>query len=265
MTELPVRTNPEDAPGGMRTDEAESACSAPNTVDRRHAIKIMALAAATPGLASCTVDGGNGSEGGGDPVTDGGDVVADTPNPASNPKARGDAWDPDLIDPVIPWDLELEDDELASLAVLCDLILPADERSPSASSLGAHDFINEWVSAPYEGNGDDLVLVRGGLRWLDRESTRRFGDPSRPGSGPRFRDLPIDRRTAICDDICYAETAPPGFEFAARFFDRVRFLASTAFWTTPEGMDDLQYVGNVPIPTWDPPPDEVLRHIGLLP
>jgi hypothetical protein len=57
--------------------------------------------------------------------------------------------------------------------------------------------------------------------------------------------------------------AAPGFEAAARFFDKVRDLTSTAFWTTDDGMRDLQYVGNVPLPRWDPPPPEVLRHIGL--
>ena len=54
-----------------------------------------------------------------------------------------------------------------------------------------------------------------------------------------------------------------GLEAAALFFDKVRDLTSTAFWTTPEGMEDLQYVGNVPLPRWEPPPPEVLRHIGL--
>ena len=57
--------------------------------------------------------------------------------------------------------------------------------------------------------------------------------------------------------------APDGYEAAARFFDRVRDLTSTAFWTTQVGMDDLEYVGNVPLAQWDPPPPEVLRHLGL--
>lgn len=54
-----------------------------------------------------------------------------------------------------------------------------------------------------------------------------------------------------------------GYEAAARFFDRVRYLTSTAFWTTAEGMRDLEYIGNIPLGQWDPPPPEVLRHIGL--
>jgi gluconate 2-dehydrogenase gamma chain len=213
-------------------------------MNRRHALKVMAIAAAAPSLATCAP----GEEA----------AIGDLPAPTSNPKAAGTAWDPDLIAPTVPWERKLTDDELASLASLCDVIIPADERSPSASAVGAHDFIDEWVSAPYEGNERDLVVVRGGLIWLDREAAGRFGD------GDRFRDLTLEQKHAICDDICWAENAAPGLESAARFFDRVRDLTSTAFWTTTEGMQDLQYVGNVPLPRWDPPPPEVLRHIGLL-
>ena len=137
------------------------------------------------------------------------------------------------------------------------MIIPADERSQSASQLGAHDFIDEWVSAPYEANQSDKIILREGLVWLDSEAARRFGE------GMRFRELTPDQRIAICDEICYLPNTRSELEAAALFFDKVRDLTSTAFWTTPEGMEDLQYVGNVPLPRWDPPPPEVLRHIGL--
>ena len=262
---LPVRPAGANGAGEVAPHDGEPDAG----IDRRQALKVMALTAAATGLASC------GGEGASPDLTTADDpgAAAATPNPSSNPKARGDAWDPDLIDPVIPWERTLTADELTGLAVLCDVIIPADDHSPSASTLGAHDFIDEWVSAPYEGNQADGVLIRGGLRWLDHEATARFGDRSEettPGSlssgttAPlRFRDLGDDQRTAICDDICHEGTARPEMVMGARFFDRVRFLASTAFWTTPEGMDDLGYVGNVPLPAWDPPPLEVLRHIGL--
>jgi hypothetical protein len=152
----------------------------------------------------------------------------------------------------------LTSDELEALAAICDVIVPADDRSPSASALGVHDFIDEWVSAPYERNEQDSVIVRGGLVWLDREAAGRFGE------GRRFRDLDAAGRHAICADICYRPDTAPEYEAGARFFDRVRDLAAGAFWTTSEGMQDLQYVGNVPLARWDPPPAEVLRHIGLL-
>lgn len=217
-------------------------------MDRRQALKVMAIAAAAgPTLAACA------------PGERSADTV--TPAPPSNPKAAGTAADPDLVAPQVPWERSLTADELASLAALCDVILPADERSPSASELGAHDFIDEWVSAPYERNREDAVVVRGGLVWLDREAADRFG--SDDGTGPRFRDLATEQKHAICDDLCYLPKAAEGYEAGARFFDRVRTLTSTAFWTTNEGMQDLQYVGNVPLTRWEPPPPEVLHHIGL--
>ena len=69
--------------------------------------------------------------------------------------------------------------------------------------------------------------------------------------------------TEICDDICYGPDAAPEFQAASRFFDKVRDLTATAFYTTKVGMDDVGYVGNVPLPRWDPPPPEALRHVGL--
>lgn len=218
-------------------------------MNRRHALKVMALAAGGPALAAACSPGESPPD-------------LDVPEPTSNPRAAGTAWDPDLIAPTVPWERKLTESELGALAVLCDVIIPADERSPSASQVGAHDFIDEWVSAPYESNERDLVLIRGGLVWLDREAERRFGGPE-PEISLRFADLSLEQQHEICDDICYEPDAPEGYETAARFFDRVRYLTSTAFWTTAEGMDDLEYVGNVPLPRWDPPPPEVLRHIGL--
>jgi len=228
-TELPILSQP----------GAESSLP----MDRRQALKVMAIVVAAPSVVSC------GPEAEVDSVA--------LPAPVSNPKASGTAWDPDLVAPSVPWQRTLTPDELESLTAIVDVIIPADDRSPSASQVGAHDFIDEWVSAPYDGNRNDLVLVRGGVIWLDREAADRFGE------GQRFRTLTLEQQRAICDDICFLPNAAEGHEAAARFFDRVRDLTSTAFWTTQVGMDDLGYVGNVPLAQWDPPPPEVLRHLGL--
>ncbi len=211
-------------------------------MDRRMALKVMAVVAATPGLASCAP--GLQREAGG-------------PAPTRHVRAAGTPADPDLLSPVIPWERVLTQDELDTLAFLCDVIIPADERSPSASQLGTHHYIDEWVSAPYEDMRRDQVLVRGGLVWLDREAGRRFGQ------GTRFRDLSPERKDGICADIAHVPDAAPGFEAGARFFARVRDLTAGAFWTTEEGMQDLQYIGNVPLERWDPPPPEVLEFLGL--
>ncbi len=210
-------------------------------MDRRMALKVMAVAAAMPGLASC----GTGEDG------------ADGSLSIGSAGPAGKASDPDLLSPVIPWERILTQDELDTLASLCDMIIPADERSPSASQLGTHHYIDEWVSAPYARMGRDRILIREGLVWLDEEAARRSGQ------GTRFRDLSLERKDEICSDIAFVSEAASGFETGARFFARVRDLTSGAFWTTAEGMQDLQYIGNVPLERWDPPPREVLEHLGL--
>ncbi|MCH2463882.1 MAG: gluconate 2-dehydrogenase subunit 3 family protein [Gemmatimonadetes bacterium] len=211
-------------------------------MNRRMALKVMAVAAATPGLTSCATEAEDGADG---------SLTIGTAGPT------GTAWDPDLLSPVIPWERILTQDELETLASLCDVIIPADERSPSASQLGTHDYIDEWVSAPYSRMGRDRVLIREGLVWLDEETGRRFGQ------GTRFRDLSPERKDGICSDIAYLPDAAPEFQTGARFFTRVRDLTAGAFWTTEEGMQDLPYIGNVPLERWDPPPREVLEYLGL--
>lgn len=223
-----------------RTD-GESRVEGASQIDRRTALKVIAAAAVVPAVFSGCEPGES------DPAA--------PMSPMRNLLAAGTPTDPDLLATVIPWDRSLTKHELATLAVLCDLIIPADKHSPSASSLGAHEFIDEWVSAPYEGMQKDKVLVRGGIVWLDGEANRRFGG--------RFRELTAAQMVEICDDICYGPDAAPEYQAASRFFDKIRDLTATAFYTTKEGMADVGYVGNVPLPRWDPPPPEALRHVGL--
>jgi len=175
----------------------------------------------------------------------------------------GTLTDPDLVVPGVPWPLTLTEGERVGLAALCDTIIPADERSPAASAIGAHDFIDEWVSAPYEQMQEDGTQIRDGLAWLDGEARRRFQAP--------FADLAEAQQHAICDDICcLPEVGPevepeavPEFETGAHFFDKVRMLTAMAFYTTRAGMDDVGYVGNTPQSEWLPPPADVLRRVGL--
>lgn len=224
-------------------------------MDRREALKLLALAAAAPAaLSGCGPDGEGGAA---RSAGSGAGEAASSGAAASNPLARGDAWDPDLVNPQLRWEKVLTQDEREGLASLCDVIIPADDVSPAASTVGAHDFIDEWVSAPYDFARNDLVLVRGGLGWLDAEASRRFGD------GKRFRDLTGEEKRAICDDICYLPEVREEHRMPGRFFAKVRDLTATAFYTTPEGMEDIGYVGNIASSAWGPPPPEVLRHLGL--
>ncbi len=241
---------------GPSSTEQTGASDTKGGVSRRRALQVIAAGAA--GAAALPTLGCAPGEEVGEPAGAGDAVGSEGPGsgPATNPLATGTATDPDLLFPVVPWDLVLTEDELRTVGALCDVIIPADDRSPSATAVGAHEFVNEWVSAPYDGNRDDLVLVRGGLVWLNVEAGERFGAD--------FADLTLEQQQAICDDICYQPNARPEHRAAARFFDKVRDLTSTAFWTTEEGMADLGFVGNRPMASFPEPPREVLERLGLV-
>jgi hypothetical protein len=47
------------------------------------------------------------------------------------------------------------------------------------------------------------------------------------------------------------------------FFKRFRHLAAGGYYTTPQGMRELGYVGNTPSANFDGPTPEALKHLGL--
>jgi hypothetical protein len=176
--------------------------------------------------------------------------------PSTNAAPARTLTDPDLMKPALPWQKILTQDELRTAAALCDVIIPADDRSPSASSLGVHDFIDEWISAPYPIQQADRVQIRGGLTWLNTESNKRFAK--------RFADLAGDEKKQICDDICFLPKAKPEFQAAALFFANFRDPTASGFYTTNEGTKDLRYLGNIPLVKFDGPPKEVLEYLKLV-
>lgn len=181
--------------------------------------------------------------------------------PAAPGAARGYGTDPDLMREYKYgdyWPLTLTDDQRRLAATLCALIIPADEDKPgakSAADLGVHDFIDEWISAPYPDQQRDRVTVLEGFTWIDAEADRRFGR--------KFAELSLPQQAAIADDICFEQRAAPEFKNGAAFFRRFRDLAAGGYYTTPEGMADIGYVGNVPSLTYEGPSAEVLARLGL--
>jgi hypothetical protein len=153
------------------------------------------------------------------------------------------------------WPLTFTKEQRRAAAALCDVIIPADDKSPAASSVGVPDFLDEWISAPYGEQVSDRKLMLKGLAWLDDESQKRFRE--------KFADLAEGPQRQICDDICYEPNATPEFKSAANFFARFRNLTAGGFYTTPAGMKDIQYVGNVALAQFDGPPPEVLAYLGL--
>jgi hypothetical protein len=153
------------------------------------------------------------------------------------------------------WPLVMTDTQRRTAAALCDVILPADDVSPSASSVGVVDFLAEWVSAPYDQQKYDRTLILRGLAWIDTESKRRFGKS--------FEAINETEQHAICDDICSEKRAKPRFARAANFFARYRDLTAGGYYTTPAGRKDVQYIGNVPLKSFEGAPRSVLQKLGL--
>ncbi|MEO8561281.1 MAG: gluconate 2-dehydrogenase subunit 3 family protein [bacterium] len=172
--------------------------------------------------------------------------------------AKGYGLDPNLLKTYKPgdlWPLVLNRTQLRTAATLCDVIIPAEGGTPSASALGVHDFINEWISAPYPAHERDRATITSGLAWMDEEATRRFAAP--------LHKLSLTRKHAICDDICFVPRATEQFKTAAAFFRRYRDLTAGGFYTTPAGMKDIGYVGNVAMLAFNGPPKAVLEKLGL--
>lgn len=170
----------------------------------------------------------------------------------------GYGTDPDLVKIYKPgdvWALTFTGAQRRTATALCDTIIPADAKSPAASKVGVPDFIDEWISAPYPGHADDKRTVVEGLNWIDAEAQKRFGND--------FADLVLRQKNAICDDICAFGKAKPEFKQAAGFFRKFRDLTAGGFYSTPEGMKDIGYVGNVPSVNFDGPTPEALKHLGL--
>ena len=161
--------------------------------------------------------------------------------------------DPDLLKKEIPWPRILTESERKLVTVLADLIVPADEFGPAASAVGVTDFIDEWVSAPYDQQQREQKTIRQGLAWLDTAAQQRFGRS--------FTACADSERTSLLDDIVRdgSDLHKAGISFFRLFRDRV----AGAYYSTPEGWAAIGYTGNAPMVEFPGPPPEALQHVGL--
>jgi gluconate 2-dehydrogenase gamma chain len=136
--------------------------------------------------------------------------------------------------------------ELATIKVLADIIIPADTKSGSASDAGVPAFI-EFIVKDIPSH---QVPMRGGLKWIDREAQKRFNKI--------FTQLTKAQQLQIVDDIAYPQQAKAKYSQGVAFFNLMRNLTASGFYTTRIGFDDIGYVGNTPN-VWQGPPEDVLR------
>ncbi len=143
--------------------------------------------------------------------------------------------------------------EMATIRVICDIILPATPTAASAIEAEVPEFLEFIVK--------DLptyheLPLRGGLMWLDSESSLRFEK--------RFIECSDTQQIEIIDDIAYPDTdnEKPELAHGIRFFEKIRGLIITGYYTSKEGIKDLDYKGNIPN-VWDGVPQDVLDKHGM--
>jgi hypothetical protein len=140
--------------------------------------------------------------------------------------------------------------EMATITVLCDIIIPKDDISGSASEAKVPEFIEFIVKEKTE----NQVPLRGGLRWLDMQCLTRYEKA--------FKDCSTQQQMEMVDEIAWPKKAKKEMAVGVKFFNLMRNLTATGFYTSEIGVKDLGYKGNVPN-QWNGVPDDVLKQYGL--
>ena len=140
--------------------------------------------------------------------------------------------------------------EMATITLLADIIIPKDAVSGSATDAKVPEFIEFIV----KDMPDHQVPMRGGLKWLDLHSYKKHVKA--------FTECTSKEQIAIVDEIAYPQKAAPALAQGVSFFNKIRDLVTTGFYTAEIGVKDLGYMGNVPN-RWEGVPDEVLKQHGF--
>ena len=131
-------------------------------------------------------------------------------------------------------------EQYATLVSLCDSIIPKDDHSAGAVEAGAPEFIDLLSSE----NDEYALRLGGGLMWLDNYCDEQYGSP--------YMKCTPDQQKQTLDLIAYRASAKqdPTLSQGIAFFAFLRKMTCDGFYTSKIGIDDLQYIGNVPRPNF---------------
>lgn len=149
--------------------------------------------------------------------------------------------------------------EYKTIQQLAVLIVPADSVSGSAVDAGAPEFIDTLASQ----NGQIADIFHGGLAWLDAEMRKRYRATfvaAKPEQRTQMLDALVEAGRELAErqgeELVYQKspiyrdftgyTVRRANELGAgvAFFDWVRKMTVDAFYTSPIGFKDLNYIGN---------------------
>jgi gluconate 2-dehydrogenase gamma chain len=142
------------------------------------------------------------------------------------------------------------DHEMATITVLVDIIIPKDARSGSATDAKVPGFIEFIV----KDKPHNQMPLRGGLRWLDMQCLNRYDKT--------FVDTSPAQQLELVNEIAWPKKAKPEMQQGVSFFNRMRDLTATGFFTSKMGIEDLGYVGNT-VNQWTGVPADVLKQYGM--
>lgn len=140
--------------------------------------------------------------------------------------------------------------EMATLAILVDIIIPKDDISGSATEAKVPDFI-EFIVKDMPAH---QTPMKGGLRWLDMQCLKKHEKA--------FKNCNQSQQIEMIDAIAWPEKAKPDMSQGVKFFNLLRNLTATGFYTSAIGVKDLGYAGNIPN-QWNGVPDDVLKQYEL--
>jgi gluconate 2-dehydrogenase gamma chain len=156
--------------------------------------------------------------------------------------ARTSAFEPQFFTP----------HEWRTVHLLVDLVIPADDKSGSATDAAVPEFMDFMM---IDGSEARRRTMRQGLEWLDGESTRRFD--------VAFVDATDAQQRAILDDIAWPARAPEELRSGVTWFNSFRDLTAAGFFSSAMGYADLDYIGNVWVTEWEGCPEPALRKLDV--
>lgn len=140
--------------------------------------------------------------------------------------------------------------EMSTITILVDIIVPKDEVSGSATDAKVPEFL-EFIVKDMPSH---QTPMRGGLRWLDMQCFKQFEKS--------FVGCSAQQRIQLVDQIAYPEKAKPEMAQGVAFFNLMRDLTLTGFYTSEIGVKDVDYRGNVPN-KWNGVPDDILKQYKM--
>lgn len=142
--------------------------------------------------------------------------------------------------------------EWRTVRLLADMVIPADDKSGSATDALVPEFMDFMLN---ESSESRQQRFRDGLAWLDTESGRRYN--------VAFADASDADRRALLDDIAWPARAPEEMEDGVDFFNSFRDMTAAGFFSSRIGYEDLEFRGNEFVAQWQGCPQEALDKLGV--